>query len=96
MFFIYTHGKAWLTTSEFSLASHPKKIYQIIPITEDNPTSTFHAAKYLALGLYLDIIKPDAKIPIAEKVKATVPVIRLETEADCLYCVSIYFGVKIQ
>lgn len=81
---------------EFSFALHPKNIYPIIPMTDNNPTSTFQAAKYLARGLNFDITKPEARIPIAENASATVPVTKLLTEADCLYCVSIYFGVKIQ
>lgn len=68
----------------------------MIPTTEKSPTKTFHAAKYLARGLNFDITRPDASIPIAENANAIVPVTKLLTDADCLYCVSMYFGVKIQ
>ena len=65
-------------------------------MTEKTPTMTFQAAIYLALGLYLDMMIPDIKTPTAENTNATVPVTKLEAEADCLYWVSMYFGVKIQ
>lgn len=42
------------------------------------PTITFQAAIILALGLYLEIRKPDARIPSAEKTNATAPVIKLQ------------------
>lgn len=37
------------------------------------PTITFHAARYLARGLYLEIIRPESRIPKAENTKPTVP-----------------------
>lgn len=39
-----------------------------------SPTITFQAAIFLALGLNLDMIRPEDKIPMAVKTKATVPV----------------------
>lgn len=82
--------------TEFSLASQPRYVYPIIPTIDKAPTKTFQMASERAFGLNFDITKPDDKIPNAEKAKATVPVTRLDTDADCLYCNSIYFGVKIQ
>jgi hypothetical protein len=38
---------------------------------------TFHAARYLARGLYLEMMRPEIRIPKAEKTKPTVPVKRL-------------------
>lgn len=67
-----------------------------MPITESSPTKTFQAAIYRALGLYFEMTIPDRSTPIAENASATVPVTKLDVEADCLYWVSIYFGVKIQ
>jgi hypothetical protein len=34
---------------------------------------TFHAARYLARGLYLEMIRPEMRIPKAENTKPTVP-----------------------
>lgn len=68
----------------------------MIPNTEIAPTMTFQAAKLLACGFTLDTIKPDNSTPIAENINPAVPVIKLEVDADCLYCVSMYFGRKIQ
>lgn len=42
------------------------------------PTNTFHAAIYLALGLYRAIIMPENSIPNAENANATVPVTKLK------------------
>lgn len=60
------------------------------------PTITFHPAKYLARGLYLDITNPESNIPIAEQTSPAVPVIKLDADADCLYWVSMYLGRNIQ
>ena len=37
------------------------------------PTITFHAARYLARGLYLEMTRPERRIPKAENTKPTVP-----------------------
>lgn len=57
-----------------SLPGQPIKAYDSIPTTVRKPTITFHAAIKRARGLYLDIMKPESKTPIAEKANATVPV----------------------
>jgi hypothetical protein len=49
----------------------------MIPSTEITPTMTFHAARYRARGLYLEMIRPDRRIPKAEKTKPTVPETKL-------------------
>lgn len=67
-----------------------------MPKTDMAPTMTFQAAKLRARGLSLETINPDRRTPMAENISPAVPVIKLDAEADCLYCVSMYFGKKIQ
>jgi len=52
-------------------------VYAKIPITESDPTKTFHNARLRAFGLNLDMIIPDDNIPIAENAIPTAPVTRL-------------------
>lgn len=79
-----------------SFAEQPRNAYEIIPNIDITPIMTFHAARYRAFGLYLEIIRPDNRIPKALNTRPTVPVIKDETDADCLYWVSMYLGIKIQ
>jgi len=37
------------------------------------PTITFHIARYLARGLYLEMTRPEMRMPKAENTKPTVP-----------------------
>jgi hypothetical protein len=56
-----------------SLAGHPRNAYDMMPSTEMTPTITFHAARYLARGLYLEMTRPERRMPKAENTKPTVP-----------------------
>lgn len=70
---------------ESLFASHPKYVYPTIPATVKNPIKTFHKESVRALGLNFEIAIVDTTTPIAQNTRVTVPVTRLDTEADCLY-----------
>lgn len=53
---------------------HPKNANTKCPRTSTLSVKTFHAAKYVGLGLNFDIIVPDATMPIAVQTSPTDPV----------------------
>lgn len=64
----------------------------MIPNTEITLVKTFHIAKYLAGGLKIVITIPAVNIPIAEKTREIVPVIKFAVDAEKRKWIWMYFA----